>query len=356
MTQLSIRQWLLISWLLCLALPRLLFEVAQQLQHSIAPSLSGPGWIIGPLSSALLAAGITLLGISWLARRWLLAPLAAIERAARQIAAGDIDVELPRSRVREINQVAMAFAVMGDGLRAAVRQQAALEDERRTLISAVAHDLRTPLFALRGYLSGIEQGVARTPEKTAHYLAMCRAQAEVLEQRIGSLFDYARLEYLALAPARQPICWDELIHETIGRLRPAAEQKQVTLELAAAEHPCHLLGDAALLARMLDNLLENAVRYMPPHGTITLAWELAAGRLQFSIADSGPGFAPEDLPHVFAPLYRGGAPERRSPEGAGLGLATAQRIAQLHGGMLSAANRQAGGAVLAGWLPATHQL
>ena len=170
------------------------------------------------MSSALLAAGVTLLGISWLASRWLLAPLAAIEQAAHQIAAGDIDVDLPRSRVREINEVAAAFTVMGDGLRRAVREQAVMENEHRTLISAVAHDLRTPLFALRGYLARIEQGVAATPEKVAHYLAMCRAQAAVLDQRVSTLFDYARLEYLAQSPAREPIRWSELVQQTIERL------------------------------------------------------------------------------------------------------------------------------------------
>lgn len=349
MKQLGIRQWFVITWLICLFLPNIIFNIVEALQHIIWPGLKGSGWIIGPLSSALLAAGITLLGISWLASRWLLVPLATIERAALRIAAGDIDAELPQSRVREINEVAAAFMVMGNGLRAAVRQQAAMETERRTLISAVAHDLRTPLFALRGYLAGIDQGVAKTPEKITHYLAMCRAQAETLEQRVTALFDYTRLEYLAQAAACAPLRWDELVKETVERLQPAAAAKQIELAIAAADALCTIYGDVSMLARMLDNLAENAVRHTPAGGRIVLTWRAVPGRVEFCVADSGPGFAPADLPHVFAPLYRGAA-ENRATDGVGLGLATALRIAQMHGGGLEAANRAAGGAEIAGWI------
>jgi signal transduction histidine kinase len=351
MKQLSVRQWLLVSWLLCLGLPRLLFEAAQRLQHAVAPSISGPGWILGPLSSALLTAGLTLLGVGWLTSRWLLAPLAALERAARQIARGDTEVVLPRSRVREVNEVAVAFAAMGDGLRAAVRRQAALEQERRVLIGAVAHDLRTPLFALRGYLAGIEQGVAATPERVAHYLAVCRTQAAALDQRISALFDYARLDLLAQPPLREPVRWDALARQTVERLWPAAEQRRIALRLADPPAPCALDGDPQMLSRMLDNLVENAVRHTPPGGAVVVAWEVAPGQLRFRVTDSGQGIAPEDLPYVFVPLYRGRDGQGRAPEGAGLGLATALRIAQMHGGGLRAENRPEGGAALLGWLP-----
>lgn len=107
-----------------------------------------------------------------------------------------------------------------------------------------------------------------------------------------------------------------------------------------------------MLSRMLDNLVENAVHHTPPGGAIIIAWERMPEGLRFSVADSGPGIVPDDLLHVFAPLYQGNAAQGRALEGAGLGLATAQRIAQLHGGELRAANRPEGGALLTGWLAA----
>lgn len=350
MKQLSMRQWLMLSWLLCLGLPSLIFNSVEGLQHLIAPSLRGPTWIVGPLVSALVGVGLTLLAVSALISHWILKPLTAMQRAARQIAAGDIDVHVPPSRVREINTVATAFTVMGNGLRAAVHQQAALEQERRLLISAVAHDLRTPLFALRGYLEGLEQGLATTPAKMTRYLAVCREQAAVLDQRVQALFDYARLEYLAQPLQREAVDWAKLIERIIERLRPAAALKRIEIHLTQPGAACILAGDPQLLMRMLENILDNAVQHTPPGGVIDVQWCVEAGRLCFSIADSGMGITPEDLPHVFTPLYRGDSARSRTTGGSGLGLAIAQRIAQSHGGILRAANRTIGGAVITGWL------
>ncbi|GJM67890.1 hypothetical protein HMSSN036_01060 [Paenibacillus macerans] len=107
-------------------------------------------------------------------RRFLLKPLEKMGNAARQIAAGDWDVRLPRSRITEIAEVRDGFEAMVNGLQQSYRKQAELEEERRFVIAAVAHDLRTPLFALRGYLDGLEQGIAESPEKMAKYLAVCK--------------------------------------------------------------------------------------------------------------------------------------------------------------------------------------
>ena len=106
---------------------------------------------------------------------------------------------------------------------------------------------------------------------------------------------------------------------------------------------------------MLENILENAVRHTPPGGTIEVQWRMEAGRLCFSVADNGAGIAPEDLPHVFAPMYRGDPERTRTTGSAGLGLTIAQRIAQAHGGELHTANRASGGAELSGWLAHTPE-
>jgi signal transduction histidine kinase len=350
MKQLSIRQWLILSWLLCLALPRLLFELVETLQHAVAPSLSDSTWLIGPLATALATTTITILGVNWLIGNSVLKPLSRMQQAAQQIAAGDLDFSLPRSRVREVNQVAAAFTAMGDGLRAAITRQAALEQERRLLISTVAHDLRTPLFALRGYLEGIEQGVASTPEQIAHYLAVCREQAAVLGPRINALFDSARLEYLEQPLQSAAVDWPRVASSTVERLQLAAALKGVAVQVAGPAEPCMLAGDVQLLERMLENLLENALRHTSSGGTVELRWWAEPGRLCFSVADSGAGIAPEDLPQIFQPMYRGDRSRNSATGGAGLGLTVARRIAQAHGGDLSAANRPAGGAELTGWL------
>ncbi len=274
-----------------------------------------------------------------------------IAEAARQIAGGNLNFNLPASRVHEVAEVSTAFRAMGDALRVALERQAELEQERRLFISAIAHDLRTPLFSLRGYLEGLVTGVAATVEKRAHYLAVCQEQVTLLEQRIAALFAYARLEYLEQTPRREPLDFGLLLQQTIDRLQPMLDGRQVTVQLANAEAGCRLQGDAQLLTRVLENLLDNAIRYTPSGGIIQVTWHKELERICFTIADPGPGIAPEDLPHVFAPLYRSALAENRQTDGAGLGLTIARRILQAHGGGLTVANRAIGGAALASWLP-----
>ncbi len=117
--------------------------------------------------------------------------------------------------------------------------------------------------------------------------------------------------------------------------------------------PCPLMGDSHLLARVVENLLDNAVRHTPAGGRIQVRWGCEQATLHFAVADSGPGIAAHDLPHLFTPLYRGETSRNRRTGGAGLGLAIARRILRAHGGDLTAANGPTGGAVFTGTLPAT---
>ncbi|CAA9572860.1 MAG: hypothetical protein AVDCRST_MAG88-2517, partial [uncultured Thermomicrobiales bacterium] len=272
-------------------------------------------WLVPLAGPATLL--LTLVAVAWFIGHAVLRPLAAMSRAAQQIAAGDLEVQVPASRVLEVAEVATAFGAMGAALRRSLAQQAALEQERRFFISAIAHDLRTPLFALRGYLQGLEQGVAATPEKVVHYVRACQERATALERLIADLFAYARVEYLEEAPRREPLDLGELLRRSVEGLRPLAADKGIALDLDVAPEPSPLRGDAHLLARAAENLLDNALRHTPPGGRIRVGWGREGDRLVFSVSDNGPGIAPADLPHLFAPLYRGEASRNRQTGGAG---------------------------------------
>ncbi len=168
------------------------------------PAPGSPSPWLWPLAAAgaillVLVGAIVLLG------RLVLRPLAAMSRAAQSIAGGDLDVRLPSSPAREVAEVAAALEGMSAALREALTRQNRLEEERRLFIGAIAHDLRTPLFMLRGYLQGLENGVAATPERMAHYVAACRVKADALERLIADLFAYTRLEHLEQRPERAPL-------------------------------------------------------------------------------------------------------------------------------------------------------
>jgi signal transduction histidine kinase len=313
---------------------------------------SPPAWV-APMAG-LAALLLTLALVAWLLVRLVLRPLVAMRQAARQIAGGEWEIRLPPSRAREVAEVAAALTGMSAALRESLGRQAALEEERRLFVGAVAHDLRTPLFALRGYLRGLESGVADTPERVAHYVQACSARAEALDRLISELFAYTRVEYLDQQHQREALELGAVLAEAVEATQPAATSKDITLVMEGPPTPCPLLGDRALLERAVLNLLDNAVRHTPPGGRVCVRWIQDDRQLVFQVADAGPGIAADDLPHLFTPLYRGEPSRNRHTGGAGLGLTIARRILRAHGGDLVAANGASGGALFTGTLPIAH--
>lgn len=316
------------------------------------PTVAGDHRLIplAAFSSLLLA----LIAIAWFLGRMVLSPLAATSRAARQIAVGDLDIAVPDSRVREVAEVGAAFGTMGAALRDSLRRQAAIEQERRLFIGAVVHDLRTPLFSLRGYLEGLSAGVADTPEKRARYVAVAEEKAAALERLVADLFDYTRLEYLEQAPRAQPLDLAAFLRRAVEGMRPRAEARGLALRLCATT-PCRIDADSHLLMRAIENLLDNAIRYTPSGGSVRVSCAEGAEGVAFSVADTGPGIPIDDLPHLFTPLYRGESSRNRRTGGAGLGLTIARRIIRAHGGALRACNGDEGGAIFIASLPAARR-
>lgn len=294
---------------------------------------------------------LTLAGIGWFFGRTVVAPLTAASSAARQIAGGDLDIALPSSRVREVAALNSAVVAMSEALRSSLHRQAEMEQERRMLISAIVHDLRTPLFSLRGSLEGLQEGIADTPEKRDRYIDVARDKSDELERLIADLFAFTRLEYLDQEPDRVRLNLAELLPRLAEGFRSRADASDVHLTLSGSLAPCIVSADEHLLSRAVGNLLDNAVRHTPSGGTIDVSWQIAAGQATFAVADTGPGIPEADLPHLFTPLFRGETSRNRKTGGAGLGLTIARRIMNAHNGDLIAANRATGGAVFTGVLP-----
>jgi signal transduction histidine kinase len=316
-----------------------------------------------PASSVLplhaLFAGIlfAMLLVAMMMRRFLLRPLEGLSEAVRRIAAGEREIELPLYKISEIGNVRDGIEVMVKGLERSARKQAELEEERRFVIAALAHDLRTPLFALRGYLDGLEQGIARTPEKVGRYLAVSKDKAAQLDRLVEELFVYSKLDYAEPEPetSNESVNVAAILRKSLDGVRPRAERKRITVIDRLAGY-CVVRCDANLLERVFDNLLDNAVRHAPDGGEIVVECVRDQdGIVRFAVLDDGPGFAPAELERVFDPLYRGEASRNRSTGGTGLGLTISRRIIRKHGGDLFAVNGPEGGALLTGWLPAHNE-
>ncbi|MGE5672637.1 MAG: sensor histidine kinase [Mycobacterium leprae] len=278
-------------------------------------------------------------------------PVQALAQASRLINEGRLDFELPVTDVRELSELATAFAVMREGLQRSIIAQAAMEQQRRFFVSAVAHDLRTPLTSVRGYLEGIQDGMATTPERVQQYVAVALAKTGQLERLVQDLFVYAKTEYLSQPPAIEPLELGDLLTTAVEAMRPRAESAGVSLQLVGDGEGA-VAGDRLMLARVVDNLLDNAVRFTPPGGSVTVGWECSAGECRFWVQDTGPGIPEADLPFLFQPLFRGDqARSSRSGGGAGLGLSIVQRLVAAHGGRVAATNVDGGGARFTVTLP-----
>ncbi len=303
-----------------------------------------------------IVAGITglivaFLIVAYIIRRYILLPLEKMSLCARQIAEGDLDVQIPSSKISEIAEVHDGFNVMVDSLKKSFQKQVELEEERRFVIAAVAHDLRTPLFALRGYLDGLEQGIADSPEKKAKYLAVCKEKSAQLDRLVEDLFTFAKTEYQEMILSENTIDLSLIFKASIENLNSQSEQKDISIIADNLTSDCNIKGDSHLLERAMNNLIDNAVRYTPRNGNIYVNCNREETCVTFTIQDTGEGFSTEDLQRVFEPLYRGEASRNRSTGGAGLGLTISQRIIRQHGGELVVGNHSRGGAFLKGWMP-----
>ncbi|GIO13125.1 hypothetical protein J19TS2_26800 [Cohnella xylanilytica] len=352
MRKLRIRTYALIGLYVLFMLPWL-FLIAARLAESGSLEF-GDNEPLSRLQILAAVAGLLaaffLIGLGM--RKQLLTPLEKLGLAARRIGEDDWDVRLPDTRIAEIADVRDGFDAMVNGLRSSHRKQAELEEERRFVIAAVAHDLRTPLFALRGYLDGLEQGIAQSPEQMAKYVAVCKEKSAQLDRLVEDLFAFAKLEYSETETADSRVDLRLVLRKAIEGLGPLAGEKRISVISALAEEECAVRGDSHLLERAVGNLLDNAARHAPAGGSIVVQCRKQGDEIHFAIRDSGPGFGPEELHRAFEPLYRGEESRNRSTGGAGLGLTISRRIVRRHGGELAAGNHPEGGALLSGWIPA----
>lgn len=355
MHKLRIRSFSLLALVFIVSLPWVFYLAALLIEtQSIELGKGRPAAFPHIAAIAGLVLAFVVVGVQM--RRFLLRPLEKMGLAARRIAEGDLDdAGFSPSGIAEIAELRDAFNMMVNGLVQSNRKRREMEEERRFVLAAIAHDLRTPLFALRGYLEGLEQGLAQSPEKTAKYVAVCKEKSAQLDLLVEDLFTFAKLEYEEKGLLGKAVDLGLVMRKAIDSLSPLAQNKHVSIVEDDSADDCLLIGDSHLLERAMNNLLDNAVRHSPPHGRISVGCSREGGRVTFTVRDMGEGFDSGELERVFEPLYRGEESRNRSTGGAGLGLTIARKIIRRHGGEIVARNHPEGGAVLSGWLPASPE-
>ena len=273
------------------------------------------------LAIAVIASG----GLAVVLSRRIARPIADVGAAARRIADGDYAARVPREGPDELVGLADSFNQMAESL-------AEQERMRRDFIANAAHELRTPLTNLEGYLEGLRDGVITADRSTYESLL---EEAERLVRLAQSLDDLAEGDRSARPARPTEIDLSAQLGAAVELVRPGLESRRIDLQRA---WPARLAASADVdqLAQVLANLLQNAVRYTPDGGRVTVGAEARADSIVVSVANTGDGIPSADLPHVFERFYRVEKPRDRAHGGAGIGLAIVKQLVEGWGGHVGA--------------------
>jgi len=278
--------------------------------------------------------------VTVVAGRRLVRPVRALTRAAERMQAGDHGARVPVKGRDEVGGLAHAFNAMADSLEAGAEQ-------RRAMVSDVAHELRSPLANIQGYLEAAQDGVVPLDDAL---VASLLDDATTLRRLVDDLQVLALADAGRLTMHRQPVDAAELVRAVVAAQRGAAAAAQVRLEADAAQ-PVPVAGDPDRLRQVLVNLVDNALRYTPPGGRVTVTAAVAGGTAVLIVRDTGVGIAPDHLPHVFDRFYRCDASRSRATGGSGLGLAIVRQLVAAHGGTVTAASEPGRGSTFTIHLP-----
>lgn len=334
-----------------------LLAAAHTPEHTAHTGMGAGGWerfLLSFLLFGTLIASVILLISQLFTRRLvqrIMVPIEALTESARRIEEGDLSLPIDYRGEEEFVTVCTAFNGMQAHLLEEQEKNARYEKARTDMISGISHDLRTPLTSVKGYIKGIQDGVASTPEKVEHYLATAYRKACDMDTLLEQLFYFSKLETgnLPFFPTRCDLgaFVEGYVAEVAGELRERGVD--IHYERPTGPHPVEM--DPQQMERVLRNLTENALKYAGvPALSLTLSVYRKEGREELRFADNGVGISPEKLPHIFQQFYRGDE-ARSGGESAsnGLGLYIVQYIAGAHGGTATAEN--AGGLAITLSLP-----
>ncbi len=220
------------------------------------------------------------------------------------------------------------------------RQAAAVEESRRELVAWVSHDLRTPLAGIRAMVEALEDGLVDDPETVARYYRTMRGESDRLAGLVDDLFELSRIHAGALNLELEQVALDELVSDAVAGVSIAADAKGIALRGRVGAPPPVVTLSIPEMARVVRNLLDNAIRHTPRGGTVRIEAEVDAGRHAaiVSVRDECGGIPAPELPRVFEMAYRGDAARTPSDGGAGLGLAVARGLVEAHQGEITVAN------------------
>jgi len=255
----------------------------------------------------------------------------------------------------EIDQLGESFNLMAERIDRQVEALQQTDAKRREMVANVSHDLRTPLTSLHGYLETLLlKDATLTAEERRRYLEIANSQSRQLAQLVAELFELAKLDSCETLLSIEAFSLAELVQDAAQKFQLDAEARGIRIVTEYGEDLPFAYGDIGLMQRVLDNLIENALRYTPAGGHITLSLSANPDKITVKVADDGHGIPADDLPHIFDRFYRLEKSRAAGAGNAGLGLAIVKRILELHGSSIFAASQPRQGTTFTFQLAAYH--
>jgi len=304
-----------------------------------------PGSVIAQLAGAMLLAALLAVGAAVLLSRRIARPVETIARAANQVAAGDLDQQVPATgSIHELESLGQSFNSMTASLRQA-------DQAKTAFIADVTHELRTPLTVIKGTIETLEDGALDDLEGRGPLLSSMQRETERLIRLVNDLLVLTRADAGALKLDTQSVNLADLARSRCETLASLAQNRQVDLQVKTDES-AKVRGDPDRLAQILDNLLDNAISHSPTGSCVTIHLQQAGNELQCSVSDSGSGIPAEHLPFIFERFYRADAARDRQIGGSGLGLAIVRALVLAQSGRVTAESLEGRGTTITFWLPA----
>ncbi|AKL96288.1 signal transduction histidine kinase [Clostridium aceticum] len=269
-------------------------------------------------------------------------PLGKLKDSANRIKEGDLDFELISNDKDEIGELSRAFEEMRQRLKHSLDKQLQYEENRKELFSNISHDLKTPITTIKGYVEGIRDGIADTPEKMEKYIHRIYTKTVDVDTLIDDLFLFSKLDLNKLPLHLNRIDIGKYFLDLVEELQFDLEKEKVTIQYHCKIHtPAFVRVDVIQMKRVVVNIIENAVKYTnKTEGIIDIILEENKKQVQIEIKDTGQGIPREALPFIFDRFYRADPSRNALTGGSGLGLAIAKKIIEEHGGTMWAESKE----------------
>lgn len=270
-------------------------------------------------------------------------PIFILAKGAEEIAKGNLDYKMEYDSKSELGLTVKAMNDLSAKLKAAETEKNKIDQSRKEMIAGLAHDLRTPLTSIKGYVEGIRDGIANTPEKQQQYIKTIYSSTLDMEKLLNELMDISKLELGKIQLETEPTNIIEFIDEFVEEKMPKRQKYDIDFEYKKPKNveKINVMLDANRFSRVLSNIATNSLKYTNPSKNIRL--ELNVENYEksviISISDNGIGIDAENLTHIFDTFYRADQARTNSSDGSGIGLAICKEIVELHGGSIWATSK-----------------